>query len=454
MEKIQNLIFLINSYVWGNFLIFLLVGTGLFLTIRFRFIQISFFKHAVSLISGKWDNPNDDGEINHFQALATALSATIGTGNIAGVATAIASGGPGAMFWMWVTALVGMASKFTCCSLSQLYRKIEPDGSISGGPMYYLKYGLKLPFLGFLFALFTVVASFGIGNMVQANSVANPLYDNLGISKIMIGIIIAILVGAVIIKGIKRIAKVASMIVPFMTVFYLLGSLIVLFIYRDRLLDSFLLIFQSAFGFKEIGGGVLGYSVSRAMQFGIARGIFSNESGLGSAAIAHAPAKTKEPVREGFVAMLGPFIDTIVICSLTGLVIISSGVYGSGMTGASLTAAAFESVLPNLGKYIVSIGIIFFAFSTIIAWSYYGETGVKYLFPNSKNKMVNIYRWVYVLVIPIGAIFNLETIWAIADIANALMAFPNLIALLFLSGVVSIKLKDYKNRYKFMKPYK
>jgi AGCS family alanine or glycine:cation symporter len=290
--------------------------------------------------------------------------------------------------------------------------------------------------------------------MVQANSVANPLYDNLGISKIMIGIIIAILVGAVIIKGIKRIAKVASMIVPFMTVFYLLGSLIVLFIYRDRLLDSFLLIFQSAFGFKEIGGGVLGYSVSRAMQFGIARGIFSNESGLGSAAIAHAPAKTKEPVREGFVAMLGPFIDTIVICSLTGLVIISSGIYGNGMTGASLTAAAFESVLPNLGKYIVSIGIIFFAFSTIIAWSYYGETGVKYLFPNSKNKMVNIYRWVYVLVIPIGAIFNLETIWAIADIANALMAFPNLIALLFLSGVVSIKLKDYKNRYKFMKPYK
>lgn len=445
----------ISGFIWGYILVFALVGTGIFLSFRHKLVQFRFFKHAISIISGKWDDPNDEGDITHFQALSTALSATIGTGNIAGVATAIASGGPGAVFWMWVTAFVGMASKFTSCLLSQLYRGKDYKGEITGGPMYYLKNGLKSPLLGFLFALFTVIASFGMGNMIQANSVANPIYDNFGVSKWLIGVVLAILVGAVIIKGIKRISKVAEKIVPFMAVFYVIGALIVVFYNIEKVPSVFKLIFTSAFGLREIGGGVLGYTVAQAMRFGVARGILSNESGLGSAAIAHAAAKTKEPVREGLVAMLGPFIDTIIICSLTAVVIIISGAYKSGsLTGASLTCFAFDSVIPNFGKYMITIGIAFFAFSTMISWSYYGDRCIKYLFPGFKDKAVMTYRYIFVLAIPIGAVFPLELLWGISDIANGLMAFPNLIAIIALSGVAFKKLKDYEIRYKFMKPYK
>lgn len=477
MEYFAKLISSIDSYVWGYFLMFLLVGTGLWLTIRMRVVQVRFFKHAWSLITGKWDDPEDQGEITHFQALSTALSATIGTGNIAGVATALASGGPGAVFWMWITAFIGMCTKFTSCLLSQKYRSIDSSGEVTGGPMYFLHNGLEKPWLGFLFALFAFVASFGIGNMVQANSVAGPINTYLvsfglvaaspekgfSVVKFAIGIVIAILVGSVILGGIKRIAKVADKIVPFMAVGYVTSSLIILLSNYEKIIPAFKLIVSSAFGFKEVAGGVLGFSIAQTMRWGVARGLFSNEAGLGSAAIAHAPAKTKEPVREGMVAMLGPFVDTIVICTMTALVIIISGYFTSNapevlknLKGADLTVAAFNQSV-SWGGNVVSIGLMFFAFSTMVGWSYYGDRAVRYLFdanPERARKAVFTYRIVYVLLIPIGAAIPLEIVWNLSDIANGLMAFPNLIGLIGLSYVAKDMLSDYEKRYPDMKPNK
>jgi AGCS family alanine or glycine:cation symporter len=341
LEEFAKMVETIDSYVWGSFLMFVLIGTGIFLSFRMRLVQIRLFSHAWSLITGKWDNPEDHGEITHFQALATALAATIGTGNIAGVATAIAGGGPGAVFWMWVTAFIGMCTKFTSCLLAQKYRQIDSDGEVTGGPMYFLHTGLQKPWLGTLFAIFAFIASFGIGNMVQANSVAGPLHGYLAEAglvaapdiekfnpiRFLIGVIIALVAGGVILGGIKRIARFSDKIVPFMALGYIISSLYILFVQRAMLLPSLQLIFSSAFGMREVAGGVLGFSVAQAMRWGIARGLFSNEAGLGSAPIAHAPAKTEEPVREGLVAMLGPFIDTIVVCTMTALVIITSGYF-------------------------------------------------------------------------------------------------------------------------------
>lgn len=446
---------IIDGWVWGYFLIFLLVGTGIFLTIRLRAVQIRQFFHGWGLISGKWDNPKDAGEITHFQALSTALSATIGTGNIAGVATAITLGGPGAVFWMWVTAAVGMCTKFTCCLLAQCYREFDEKGVVAGGPMYYLKNGLKLPWLGWLYALFAAVATFGCGNTVQANSVAAPLYDYLGVPKLLIGIILAILVALVIIGGVRRIAKVAETIVPFMCVVYVISALIILITHFSAIPAAFSEIFQGAFGFQSAAGGAIGYTVAQAMRWGIARGLFSNESGLGSAAIAHAPAKTKEPVREGFVAMLGPFIDTLVICTMTALVIIISGLHRTtDHTGASLSALAFNQTLPGFGAHVVSFGLIFFAFTTIIAWSYYGDRAVLFLFGRYGRQATLIYRWLYVLAIPVGATLSLPLVWNLSDIGNGLMAFPNLVALIGLSGVVARHLRDYEARRPSMTPYR
>lgn len=443
----------IDGWVWGYFLMFVLIGTGLFLTVRMRLVQFRHFKHGWSLISGRWDDPKDSGEITHLQALSTALSATLGTGNIAGVATAIASGGPGAVFWMWMTALVGMCTKFTCCMLSQKYREIDPNGVVAGGPMYYLRDGLKLPWLGGIFAFFAAFASFGIGNMVQANSVASPLFDYLGVPKIIIGVVLAVLVALVIIGGVRRIAKVAEKIVPFMALIYVTGALVILIINVNEIPAAFGMIFAGAFGLKSVGGGILGYSVSQAMRFGIARGLFSNESGLGSAAIAHAPAKTKEPVREGMVAMLGPFIDTLVVCTMTALVIIISGLFRTtDLTGATLSAAAFDSTFPNVGRHIVSFGLIFFAFTTMVGWSYYGDRSVYYLFGRYGKHAVQVYRWIYVGLIPVGAWLALPLVWNMSDIANGLMAFPNLVALIGLSGVVVKMLRDYESRKPYMRP--
>lgn len=459
----------IDGWVWGYFMMFLLVGTGLFLTIRLGLVQLRHFRHGWSLITGRWDDPKDSGETTHLQALSTALSATIGTGNIAGVATALVMGGPGAVFWMWVTAAVGMCTKFTCCMLAQRFREVDEDGVVAGGPMYYLRDGLKLPWLGWLFALFTAVACFGIGNMVQANSVADPIskylpgdagfmLGNIGFvswTKLGIGISLAILVAMVIIGGVRRIARVAEKVVPVMAAVYVTGAIVVLLLRVEAVPGAFMSIFKGAFSSSSVGGGVVGFTVAQAMRYGIARGLFSNESGLGSAAIAHAPAKTKEPVREGMVAMLGPFIDTILICTMTALVIITSDLLGtSDFDGPTLSAEAFATGIGSIGRDIVSFGIVFFAFTTMVGWSYYGDRAVYYLFGKSGPEAVKVYRWLFVAVIPLGATLELKVVWTLSDIFNGLMAFPNLIALIGLSGVARHMLKDYEQRLPDMRPYR
>jgi len=435
----------ISSFIWGFPLIIMLLGTGIILTIRSRGIQFRGFLHGWGLITGKYDNPEEKGETTHFQSLSTALSATIGTGNIAGVATAIASGGPGAVVWMWITALLGMSIKYHSCLLAQKFRKIDENGVVSGGPAYYLKLGLKQKWLGFLFALFTVIASFGIGNLAQANSVADPLNSVFGINKWITGSIASILVGIVIIGGIKRIARVTSRLVPFMAIMYVISALSVLAIHYEQIIPAFKLIFYYAFHNvpKAAAGGFAGATVMTVMRFGVARGLFSNEAGLGSAAIAHAPAKTEEPVREGLVAMLGPFIDTIIICTMTALVIIISGLWDSGQSGASLSSMAFETSLPVFGKYVVSLSLSIFAFTTLIGWSYYGDRNMEYIF--GKNS-VHVYRIIYVMLIPIGAVLKLEIVWNFCDISNALMALPNIIGVLGLSGLVMKMTADYFRR--------
>ena len=433
--------------MWGPVTIILLVGTGIFITFFAKLVQFRHFIYAWKLISGKYDNPDDEGEVTHFQALSTALSATIGTGNIAGVGTAVALGGPGAIFWMWITAIFGMGLKYAECLLSLNFRKIDENGVAGGGPMYYLEYGLKQKWLGVLFAVFAAIAAFGIGNMVQANSVAEPLLDTFGVPKIVTGIVIAVLCFLVIVGGVKRIGAVASKIVPLMAVFYIVGALIVIFANIGGIGSAFALIFSDAFSGTAATGGFVGAGVAQAIRFGVARGVFSNEAGLGSAPIAHGAAQTKEPVREGLVAMLGPFIDTLVICTMTGLVIIMTGAYtltgadGAGLTGAVLTKTAFNNGMPFFGgEYIVTIGIIFFAFSTVIGWSYYGDRCIDYLFG---QKAVLPYRIIYCLIIPVGATIKLSVVWTVSDIFNALMAWPNLIGLIFLSPIVVKLTKEY-----------
>ncbi len=446
MELLTNCTGAIDGLLWNNILtLSLFLLTGLFLTIRMGFIQIRGFRHAVQLVRGKHDNPNDDGEVNHFQALSTALSATVGTGNIAGVATAISLGGPGALFWMWVTAIFGMATKFTSCTLAVKFRRIDPNGNISGGPMYTLLYALKMRKTAMFFAVFAVIASFGIGNLVQANSVVDgiaylfPLMrtDEGQYLKLGLGIIMAVLVGLVIIGGVKRIAKVASILVPFMTVIYIFAALIVLLNHITEIPAAFSTIFYYAFNPYSIGGAVIG----EAVRWGVARGVFSNEAGLGSSPIAHAAAKTNEPVREGLVAMLEPFIDTLIVCTLTGLVIIVSGVYidrPDDLVGSALTASAFSETLSTFGGFVVGIGLSLFAFSTMVAWSYYGDRAIKFLFG---EVAVLPYRIIYVLIIIVGSIVKLELVWNIADISNLFMAIPNIISLLLLATLVK-KLSD------------
>jgi AGCS family alanine or glycine:cation symporter len=444
----------VAGMAWGIPSIVLLVGTGLYLTIRLRMVQVRGFRHSFDLIRGKYDKPGDPGEVTHFQALSAALSATIGTGNIAGVATAIAFGGPGAVFWMWVTALVGMASKYASCTLALKYRVFHPDGSVSGGPMYTLSRGLgeRLGMrktgavLGFLFSLFTLIASFGIGNMVQANSVVDGLsfiYPQAGEFKLVLGVILAIAVGLVIIGGIKRIAKVASRIVPFMAVAYCLAALLILILNVDRIPDAFATIINLALNPAAAGGGAIG----AAIQYGVARGVFSNESGLGSAPMAHAAARTNEPVREGLVAMMGPFIDTIIICTMTALVIVIMGAWGDArpeeLKGAALSAFAFQQALGTFGAWVVGFSLVFFAYSTIIAWSYYGDRSAEYLFG---ERAVLPYRVIYTVLVVIGAWIPLNLVWNLADIANIFMAAPNLISLIVLAGVVKRLSDDYFER--------
>ncbi|MDH5692858.1 MAG: sodium:alanine symporter family protein [Gammaproteobacteria bacterium] len=441
MDFLTSLSGEIAGALWGSKItLAVLLGTGLYLTIRMGLIQFRGFKHSVNLVRGKYAKPGDPGEVTHFQALSTALSATVGTGNIAGVATAISLGGPGALFWMWVTAFFGMATKFTECTLALNFRHISADGRVSGGPMYTLFHGLKMKRTASAFALFALIASFGIGNMVQANSVVDGLsfiWPEIKGEGWIIGVIMAIGVGLVILGGIKRIAVVASTIVPFMAIFYISAALFVLINHISEIPAALGTVINYALNPWAVGGAAVG----EAIRWGVARGLFSNEAGLGSSPMAHAAAKTDEPVREGLVAMLEPFIDTLIICTMTGLVIIVTGAWETkpeGVMGASLTAYAFSQELGTAGAWVVGIGLSLFAFSTIIAWSYYGDRSATFLFG---EQSVTLYRLVYTLLVVVGAAVPLNLVWNIADTTNILMAIPNLIGLLLLAGLVK-KLKD------------
>lgn len=443
LEQFTKLSGDLSGLLWNNVItLAALLGVGAYLTIRMGLIQFRGFKHSVELVFGKHDQPHDPGEVSHFQALSTALSATVGTGNIAGVATAIALGGPGALFWMWVTAFFGMATKFTECTLALKFREVAPNGEVAGGPMYTLLNGLNMRPLAILFALFAMIASFGIGNMVQANSVVDGLtFINPDLKEFgwFLGVIMAVLVALVIVGGVKRIAKVAAIIVPLMAVIYIGAALIVLFLNFSAVPKAFGLIFNNALNIWAVGGAAVG----EAIRWGVARGLFSNEAGLGSSPMAHAAARTNEPVREGLVAMLEPFIDTLMICTLTGLVIIVSGALDTrpdDLTGASLTAFAFSQSLGGMGAKIVGFGLMFFAFSTMIAWSYYGDRSAKFLFG---EKAVLPYRIIYSFLVVVGAAFPLQLVWNLADITNILMAVPNLIALVLLAGLVKKMKGDY-----------
>ncbi len=443
MQAINDLISTVNSIVWGPLMLVLILGTGVYLMYGLAFMPLKRIAYGFRLL---WQGreAKGEGDIAPFNALMTSLAATIGTGNIAGVATAIFLGGPGALFWMWCTALVGMATKYAEAVLAVKYREVDGNGMHIGGPMFYIKNGLKShwSWLGTSFAVFGALAGFGIGNTIQANSVADVMHDTFAVPHLITGMIMAVLAAMVLLGGIKRIARVAGKLVPFMALAYVCAGLVILIINFAELPHAFNLIFTHAFTPIAATGGFAGAAVWAAIRFGVARGIFSNEAGLGSAPIAHAAASTNSPVQQGSIAMLGTFIDTIIICSITGLVIISSGVWTQGENGAALSAAAFESVLPGVGSYIVTLGLSIFAFTTILGWSFYSEKCVEYLFG---ERAIMPFRWLWIIAVPIGAMANLNFIWLVADTLNALMAIPNLIALILLSPVVFKLTREYFN---------
>ena len=377
----------------------------------------------------------ESGDISSFESLMTALSATVGTGNIAGVATAIFLGGPGAIFWMWITAIFGMATKYAEAFLAIKYREKNPNGEYVGGPMYYIKNGLsqKFSYLAYFFALFGMIAAFGIGNGVQSNSVAQVVTNEFEIDKLTVGIVIALLVTLVILGGIKSIGKTASKLVPIMSLIYIIGGLYIIVINYNQIPTIFFMIIESAFTGTAASGGFAGATIWMAIRFGVSRGVFSNEAGLGSSPIAHAAARTNSPIKQGSVSMLEPLIDTIIVCTITAFVILLSQSWLSGVNGAALTSNAYEQGLPSFGKYIVIFGLVLFAFSTIIGWSYYGEKCAEFIFG---NKIIIPYRVFWIIIIPVGAVIELNLVWLIADIMNALMALPNLIALVLLSPIV------------------
>lgn len=438
----------ISNFVWGPFMLILLVGTGVYLTVGLKGITIRKIPDAFKMLLKGRDKEKLEGagDITPFQALMTSLAATVGTGNIAGVATAIVMGGPGAIFWMWITAIFGMATKFSEAVLAVKYREQKDTGDFAGGPMYYIKNGMgeKWNWLGWAFALFTALAAFGIGNTVQSNSVARAAEQSLGLPYWVTGLILMFFTYIVVIGGIKRIAEVTEKLVPFMAVVYILGALFIIILNIGELAGAFALIFKSAFNGHAAVGGFSGAMMAQAIRFGVSRGVFSNEAGLGSAAIAHAATTTKQPVKQGTIGMLGGFIDTIIICTLTALVIIMSGVWTNGQTGAELTTVAFTKSLPGPGGLIVAFGLIFFAFSTILTWSYYGEKAVEYIFG---SRLIKAYRYLWVIMIFIGAVGNLKVVWAMADAMNGLMTIPNLIALLVLSPVIFRESKAYFSAY-------
>lgn len=460
MKEFSELIQKIDDFVWGPAMLVLMVGTGIILTVRTRFLTWRNLGHAIkSTFSKEARSTKGDGDVSSFSALTTALAATIGTGNIVGVATAMVSGGPGALVWMWISAAFGLSSKFSECMLAVKYREINEKGEMCGGPMYTMRNALKHKKLGavmgWLFAFFATIASFGIGNMTQGNSISSALQATFHVPVEATGVIISILVLIIIIGGIKTISSVSSVVVPVMALFYMLCGLIVIFGNLRNLPAGLAMIFQMAFSVKAIGGGMCGTivaSMMNAMRFGVARGVFSNEAGMGSAAISASAASTDSPVQQGYINMTGTFWDTIVVCTITGLAIASSGVLGmtdaSGelIEGSALTIEAFKTVLGTPGAWLVSIGITLFAFSTILGWEYQGEKAWEYLMGTHRYNM--IYRIVFSLVVYIGCTQTLKLVWSFSDIANALMAIPNLICLLLLSGEVAEDIRAYQKTLK------
>ena len=424
----------ISDFLWGPPLLVLIVGTGIYLTLRIGFLQIKLLPYSLKLAFTKKQDKKSDGDISHFQALMTALAATVGTGNIVGVATAVVSGGPGAVFWMWVAAFFGMATKYGEAVLAVKYRVVNEKGEMSGGPMYYLERGLKMKWLGVAFAIFGAIAAFGIGNMVQANSVASTVHGTFSIPTWVTGIILTIFAALVLVGGIKSIGKVTSFFVPIMAAFYLICGIFILILNAELVPNAIKLIFTDAFTGEAVAGGAIG----TVIRWGVARGVFSNEAGLGSAPIAAAAAKTDFPARQALVSMTQVFIDTIIICSITGISLVMAGQYTSGLEGAELTSVSFDLLLGPVGSYAVAIGLIFFAASTIIGWAYYGEKCYSYLFG---DKTVLNYRIVFVLAVFIGCVSSLDLVWTFADVMNALMAIPNLIGLLGLSAVIIAETK-------------
>lgn len=449
MVQINQLVGELDSFVWGPVMLCLLVGTGVYMTLKLRFLTWRNLPYALKTIFSKKSRTTQvgSGDVSPFSALMTALAATIGTGNIVGVATAMFAGGPGALVWMWISACFGLTTKFSECMLGFKFREVNAKGEMKGGPMFTMKNGFKNKkaglFLGTAFALFAVLASFGIGNMTQANSISTAINTTFGVSNEIVGVVLTVMTLAVIVGGITSISKVSSVVVPGMAVFYILAGLSCIILNIENIPHGLYLIVMMAFDPTAVEGGVVGtitVSVMNAMRYGVARGCFSNEAGLGSAAISAAASTTDHPARQGYISMTGTFIDTIVVCTITGLTIASSGVLGmvgadgKPLTGVALTMAAFSSNIGVIGSYIVSIGIILFAYSTILGWEYNGEKAWEYLFGTHKYNI--IYRVVFSLVVYVGATQTLDLVWNLSDIANALMAIPNLISILVLAPVI------------------
>ena len=429
LESLTILFHALGGIVWGPIMLVLLVGTGIYLTVRLFGLQIWLLPYALRMAFSRKTHPDEPGDISQFQALMTALAATIGTGNIAGVATAIVLGGPGALFWMWLCAIFGMATKYAEGLLAVKYRVRDADGKMSGGPMYYISLGLDMKWLGMLFAIFGMIAALGTGASVQSNSLAESMRSSFAIPGWLTGVVLTVITALVIVGGIKSIARVTSIIVPFMALFYLGGGLLIILLNIEQLWPALTLIMTDAFTGQAVAGGALG----TVIRYGVARGVFSNEAGLGTAPIAAAAAKTDQPVKQALVSMTGTFIDTIVVCAVTGLVLVMGGMYTGGSTGAALTAQTFDQMLPGPGDWIVTIGLLFFAYSTILGWSYYGEKCAQYV---CGKWVVVPYRCLYAAFVMIGTVVSLDLVWAVSDVVNGLMAFPNLVGLLLLSGVV------------------
>lgn len=451
LQAIDNVLVAYNDYIGGYLVLLLLIPTGLYFIFKLRFLNVTMLRHSIRVVAGKFDKKGDEGDVNHFKALTTALSATVGTGNIVGVSLAIYLGGPGAVFWMWVTGFLGMILKYTECTLSHKYRRFNSDGTVSGGPMYYMEHGLKdkigkaAKVLAVVFGVAAILCSLGTGNMAQTNSMSDALLTNYSIPNWLSGVVITVLVFMIVVGGIKRIADVTSLLVPFMAIFYFLAALVVIGAEYDRIPGAFSMIITDAFTGTAATGGFVGSTFLMTMIWGVRRGLFSNEAGQGSAPFAHAAARTEYPAREGLVASLEPLVDTLIICTLTALVIILSGAWNSGIKGVGMTVLGMETGLGRigvhgLGGHIVAIGLLLFAFSTVVSWNYYGTRASIYLFG---EKSVRYYNYLYCTFVFFGCIWGIDLVWHFVDAVITFMTIPNLIALLLLSPVVVRETRHY-----------